>query len=253
LRKQKYWMNTLIAHYKVFEPEVKDAIIVINEFMSSNDTTAQDQNGEFDDWIELYNLSDEEADISNYFLSDNGQNLVKFKFPDNTILPADGYLIIWADEDITQEGLHADFKLSKSGETIYLMDSDSVVVDFITYGEQETNVSFARKPNGTGDFQLSDPTFSANNDWVLSTDDLNIRNGVLLVYPNPASNQITLQIDNNKEFINKILIRDMLGRLIVEHKNLNKNQFILDVSNYIPGMYFITTNDMFNAKVIIEK
>jgi len=220
--------------------------------MVSNDTTAQDQDGEFDDWIELYNLGDEEADISGYFLSDNGQNLVKYKIPDNIILPPGGYLIVWADEDNAQEGLHANFKLSKSGETIYLAGKDSVVVDFINYSDLETDISYARKPNGTGDFQLSDPTFNANNDWILSVDNIIINNNILLAYPNPANKQITMQFENN-ELINNILIRDIIGREVEQYHNLRVNQFIIDVTHFKPGMYFITTNEIFTSKVIVEK
>jgi len=245
--------DTLIAHYKKFEPEIKEAFIVINEFMTSNDSTAQDQNGEFDDWIELYNYGTQNLDISGYFLSDNGQNIAKFKFPDNTILLPNEYLIVWADEDGTQEGFHANFKLSTSGETIYLLDKDSTIVDLISYNEQVADVSFARKPNGIGDFQSSDPTFNANNDWVLSTDDLNIANDALLVYPNPAYNQVILQFEKNKEVIKSVLVQDVLGREIAKHQNLNKNQLTLNVSNYAPGMYFITTNKLFTSKVIIKK
>jgi len=245
--------DTLIAHYKIFYPQVENAFIVINEFMVSNDVTAQDQDDEFDDWIELYNNSTEDADLSGYFLSDNGQNLVKYQFPDNTILPANDYLIVWADEDVTQEGLHANFKLSKSGETIYLMDKDTVVVDFIAYTDQVTDVSLARKPNGTGDFQTSDATFNRNNDDMVSVNNFNFNNDALTVYPNPASNKVTLQFDNNIKLIKNILVRDMLGRKIVEHQNLNVKQFTLNVANFKPGMYFITTNEIFTSKVIIKK
>ena len=45
--------------------------IVINELMPKNSMFGSDQNGEFDDWIELYNLSNQDLDISGYYLTDS--------------------------------------------------------------------------------------------------------------------------------------------------------------------------------------
>lgn len=245
--------DTLIAHYTMFEPQVELTSIVINEFMVSNDTTAQDKDGEFDDWIEFYNAGNEAIDLSGYFLSDNGQNLTKYEFPDNSILPANEYLIVWADEDVDQEGLHANFKLSKYGETIYFADTDTTIVDLVTYANLETDVSFARKPNGTGDFEISNSTFMANNDWVLSINDFNSTNDVVITYPNPANSMLTIQFENNKQPIKSVVVRDVLGREMVAHQNLNAPKFTIDVSYFASGIYFITTNEVITDKVIVEK
>jgi len=80
--------------------------IIINEIMPKNTQFGQDQNGEFDDWIELYNLADVDIDLSGYYLTDSKNNLTKWQFPDSTILNKNGYLVIWADEDTLQAGLH---------------------------------------------------------------------------------------------------------------------------------------------------
>ena len=107
--------DTLIAVFNKIENSNKTEL-VINELMASNNTTASDQNDEFDDWIELYNNSDKSIDLTGYFLSDKSQNLIKYIFPDSTKIGSNDYLIIWADEDDEQPGLHANFKLSKNGE-----------------------------------------------------------------------------------------------------------------------------------------
>lgn len=105
--------------------------IVINELMASNTKSVKDQDGEFDDWIELYNKSNEYIDISRWILTDNPANLDKYRFPDNTILEPNQYLIVWADEDGKQTGYHANFKLSASGEEILLLDSTGLLVDSV--------------------------------------------------------------------------------------------------------------------------
>jgi len=91
--------------------------LVINEVLASNDSTMPDQDGEYDDWIELYNNSDHDIDVNGYFMSDLATDIPMWQFPD-TIIAAKSYLIIWADGDTQQQGLHANFKLSASGETL---------------------------------------------------------------------------------------------------------------------------------------
>lgn len=136
--------------------------LVINEFLASNDVTIADQDGEFDDWIELYNNSDSTISLNGYYLSDDGQELDKWAFPDVSI-DSHSFLNIWADNDVGQDGLHANFKLSASGETIYLSPASLETIDEVTYGEQTTDVSTGRYPNGTGDFRLMTPSFGQSN------------------------------------------------------------------------------------------
>ena len=90
-------------------------------------------------------------------LSDNKDNLRKWAFPENTIIPPKGYLIVWADEDgKAQSGLHANFKLSKNGEIVMLIDKDergNKILDSIEFGKQEKDVAYGRVPGGTGEFR----------------------------------------------------------------------------------------------------
>ncbi len=138
--------------------------VVINEFMADNDAYQTDPAGEYEDWIELYNPTASAISLVGCFLSDNASLPTKWTFPEVTI-EAGGYLVIWADEDDGQEGLHAAFKLSKSGEAVVLSDPEQVVIDQVTFGAQTTNVSTGRCPNGTGAFVVTNtPTIGAVND-----------------------------------------------------------------------------------------
>jgi hypothetical protein len=137
--------------------------IVINELLPVNSTIAQDQDGEYDDWIELYNLSGSVRDISGYFLSDNRDHFSKWQIPVGTKIDGYGYLIIWADDDSAQVGLHANFKLSSQGEEILFSAPDGTLLDKVIFPGQSQEVAFARNPDGTGTFRWQAPTFNSSN------------------------------------------------------------------------------------------
>ena len=143
--------------------------IVINEFMASNSSTASDEFGEFDDWVEFYNNSDETIDLSGWYLSDDSAEPNKWNFADSSIL-ANGYLIIWTDSDDEQGDNHTSFKLSAGGEELVLSDDNLNEIDQITFGVQTSDISSGRYPNGTGDFTQMNPTFSAENNNTYISD-----------------------------------------------------------------------------------
>jgi len=103
--------------------------IVINEGSNKNYSTIADEDGEFEDWIELYNPGTEAVDLSGMYLTDNPLNLSKWEFPQGSVIGPDSYYIIWADEDSSQGIRHANFKLSAAGETLYLLDAELQFVD----------------------------------------------------------------------------------------------------------------------------
>lgn len=124
--------------------------VFINEWMASNSTTIQDPSDlHFDDWFELYNAGSETADLSGYSFSDSIANPGKFTIPQGTTIPAHGYLLVWADSDQATNGqLHVNFKLSTSGDTIVLLAPDGSVVDNVTFGAQQSDVSEGRTSDG---------------------------------------------------------------------------------------------------------
>jgi len=144
--------------------ETGRAQVVINELMPVNSTTIADNYGEYDDWIELFNVTGSAIDLSGYYLADNKKKLTKWQFPQGTSIAGNGYLIIWADKDTTQFGLHANFKLSSAGEEVLLSKPDVTIIDKIEFPAQNLELSFSRSPNGTGDFKWQTPTFNRSND-----------------------------------------------------------------------------------------
>jgi hypothetical protein len=228
------------AQYEFYEFEAASAPagdVVINEFMASNDVTASDQDGDFDDWIELYNNTNASIDLSGYSLSDDGTDLTQWSFPSGTSIEANGYLIVWADGDDEQEGLHASFKLSASGETIYLVNTNGEIEDEITYEEQTTDVSYGRYPNGTGDFETMTPTFNAENNSTTSVSDLDNDQLQLKASPNPTNDNFLLELDwtgSNQKTVN---IYNLNGKVMYQN-TLTENTTI-DVSNWNAGMYIV--------------
>jgi hypothetical protein len=136
--------------------------LAINEFMAQNDTTVADQDGQYDDWIEIYNYGASPISLANYHLSDRSNDLARWTFPDTIIDPA-AFLIIWADEDTAQAGLHSNFKLSVTGEAIYLSSPQLSIIDHVVFGAQSSDISTGRFPDGVGDFKRMYPTFCGPN------------------------------------------------------------------------------------------
>ena len=224
---------------------------VINEFLSDNDSTVADQDGEYDDWIELYNNTSQDISLTGMFLTDDFSQPEKWVFPD-TAIQANSYLIIWADDDEDQEGLHANFKLSKSGEEIMFSDFDGFVQDSIIFGQQFADTSYGRYPNGTGDFQFMPPTFGGENQlftYVSETDYANY----IKVYPNPATDFVIIEFTGaltTKEI--EIEILDLFSnRYFQTIKNSVENNVHIQVSDLSSGIYLIRMGSYYQ-KIIIK-
>jgi hypothetical protein len=132
--------------------------VVINEFMAVNESTIQNDNGNYTDWIELYNTANYEIDLSGMFLTDNLTSY-RWQFPNGTVIQAHGYLLVWADADVMLGGLHTNFKLDGDGETIGLYATDGSLMDSVTFGEQIADISYGRSVDGGSSWTyITDPT-----------------------------------------------------------------------------------------------
>lgn len=218
---------------------IRPGDIVINEFMASNDTTSTltDAYGDHDDWIELFNKSSNTYDLSDVYLSDNPDIPQKWSFPEGTRIEAGEYLIIWADKDEDQEGNHADFRLSKAGESILLSNADGSRIDALDYTEQETNIASARVPNGIGDFIQKSATLGFNNDWLSNIEEIE-PSLKFTVFPNPGSSNLTVLLDDQNPSNYSLSLRNANGHLM-EIRMINQEESSLDISTLTPGMYYI--------------
>lgn len=139
---------------------------VINEFMSRNDTTLLDQDGDYPDWIELYNPGDQSVNLVNYGISDNLSEARKWLFPEVSI-PPKGYLLLFASgKDRSGIGeLHTNFKISSDGEPLVLSNQAGAVIDLVDSTELADDQVLARIPDGSSQWLISFlPTPAASNE-----------------------------------------------------------------------------------------
>jgi hypothetical protein len=206
------------AEYDILELSISGKL-VINEFMADNESIVTDNNDDFDDWIELYNNTGNDISLSGYYLSDDNDDLTQWAFPDITI-PAYSYLIVWADNDEDNTELHANFKLSASGEAIYLVNSNEEIIDEVIFGAQTADLSMGRYENGVGNFVQMSPSFSAENIDPSSglDDELNSLTPMEYIlepnFPNPFNPVTNISFSLPEPGEVSLSIYDMSGKLV---------------------------------------
>ncbi len=108
------------------------ADVRISEFLADNQNGLRTAAGDAADWIELANDSSADVDLSGWHLTDDVLVPTKWRIPDGTTIPGNGYLLIFADSSdisLTNSELHASFSLSKDGEYLGLTRPDGVTVE----------------------------------------------------------------------------------------------------------------------------
>ncbi|MFC2114160.1 lamin tail domain-containing protein [Bacteroidota bacterium] len=140
------YSSDIIEHGKTYEK------LVINEFLANSSSTNQ--------WIELYNPNANDVSLNGWYLSDSKADSTQWAFPDTSIA-SKGYLLVWDMNDSSD--LHCSFELNTAGEELVLANPDMEVIEFITFGAQREDTSYARIPNGTGMFKYAMPTPAAAN------------------------------------------------------------------------------------------
>jgi hypothetical protein len=229
-------------------PTLTPGTLVVNEIMAQNTSTVTDPAGDYSDWFELYNNSSNTISLDNLYASDSSTNLLKWEFPLGLTMEPYSYLIVWADQDLTQTGLHADFKFSSGGENCILSYPNGTIIENVSFGIQTANMGYARNPNGTGSFVIQAPTFNANNETPLSTENFEGFENSLVLYPNPTSNIIN--ISNNAYVIESVVVANLQGQVLFQSNGLNQNSYTIDLSGYASGMYIINVNKQTNIKII---
>ena len=123
--------------------------LVINEIMSRNDGAWVDEQGETEDFVELYNGGLESIELAGFQLSD-GQG-APANLPAMTVSPG-GFVVLFADDTPEQGALHLPFKLSSDGDRLTLTDPHGAIVDDVIIPPLPANVSLLRLPDGASDF-----------------------------------------------------------------------------------------------------
>lgn len=165
----------LVAEFEpIAENEMYNACaypVVINEVSASNTVFCNDYYKR-NDWIELYNNTSEEIDISGMYLSDNENNLHKYQIISSsdvpTIIPPHGFLVVWCDKLDPLAELHASFKLANDNyECVYLTAEDDSWTDRFQYVKHVGSHSVGRFPDGGSCvFEMTKPTVGESNTYT---------------------------------------------------------------------------------------
>ena len=169
--------------------------LVISEFLAANGRNRADENGDFEDWIEIRNVTATAVNAENWILTDDAADPVKWRFPAVTV-PANGYLVVFAsgkNRRVPGANLHTNFRLNDAGEYLALVEPDGETVatafapEFppqlsdISFGLDASGarVFFARPTpgaaNGVGAVdQVADTKFSVNRGFFSAPFDLAI-------------------------------------------------------------------------------
>jgi hypothetical protein len=140
------------------------ADLKINEWMAANPATTGildpvDQNAE--DWIEIHNPTTAPVSLDGWHLSDDPTERLKFPIPDGFIIPANGFILIWADDEPLQNAptlrqeIHTNFKISAAGESIILTAPDTSKIDEVSFADQTSGIARLRTIDGSDLFTYS--------------------------------------------------------------------------------------------------
>ena len=158
--------------------------LVLTEFMASNSKTLADGTGEYSDWIEIYNPTASSVSLSGCYMSDDSEKLTKWPFPSTAVVPASGYLVVFASGNATgstpyidSKGyIHTSYKLSADGEDLLLVNTDgaTIISSYVAFALQGADVSYGLGSNSIIGFLRSPTPGAANgaattNGWVADT------------------------------------------------------------------------------------
>ncbi|MFH1197301.1 MAG: CotH kinase family protein [bacterium] len=202
------------------------------------------------DWIEIYNASSSDVDISKYKIYDSGGltgSREKKEISDGTIIPSKGFFVIVTD-DTTASG----FGLSSGGETVWLENSSATVIDSVTFLNHTATQSYGRAPDG-GDWQLLNTiTRGATNGGGTAVQDesFNLKDFILYQnYPNPFNPTTIINYTIAKQSNVTLIIYDALGRevttLINEEKAAGNYTVEFDASSIANGTTGISSGIYF--------
>lgn len=223
--------------------------LVLNE-VSSQESTFLDDEGEAEDWIELFNAGTNPINLSGIFLTDNPTEKLKHMLPITDvpwIIPPGGYQILWADDEA--EGIaHLPFKLSSEGEVVsayQILGADTAVLFIAPYNFQSPGYSFARIPNGSGPFELTPFMTPGEENEAIGE--------ALRLYPNPVNDSFKVLLQEENATVS---IFDFTGKPILKTGYLAPHEATVDVAGLAVGVYHVMVqypSKSFSTTLVINR
>ena len=137
-------------------PSGPQPLVILNEVLAEN-VSAVKNGAFFPDYVELKNVAGTNVYLQNWSLSDNPAKPRQFNFPAGTMIPANGYLVVWMDDAAEEPGLHAGFAMDNDGDTIALFNPQGERIDVLGFGLQVADYSVGRGSD-SANWSLNQPT-----------------------------------------------------------------------------------------------
>ncbi len=247
-----YFMSDFTPGESNTNPNIgpSDVILYINEFMASNDAALPGPQGDFPDWIEIYNAGEEAVMLGGYYMSDDlidpeAMFMIPDTYPDSVTVESGGFILFYANKGQESSVLNLGFKLSGGGEQVGLWSPEQVFIDSITYGPQIADTSYGRYTDGTNNWFMM-PDYSPGESNRNPSSIVEIENNVTILqnYPNPFSTKTNIEftLENSDHIIVNIYdIRGSLVSVIANDKySVGTHTIVWDASTLQAGYYFYT-------------
>ena len=236
-----------IAPVRINEVSADNGIYV-NEYFKHND------------WVELYNTTNQPIDVEGMYISDDLDKPKKYQIANvqsplvngqsPTIIPAHGYLVIWCDKLTPLTQLHASFKLAAEGGDVLLTARDESWSDRLTYTAMDEDQTVGRYPDGTSDvYAMNVPTISKANmmssyatvveqPFMTGISDIDAKDGLSLHYANGR-----LMIGNTNSDV-LVSVANLSGqKVLTTALNVSGRRADVDVSQLHRGVYVAVVTD----------
>lgn len=241
----------------VYYPE-----LFINEICSVN-SNFPDDNGQLDDWIEVYNADTGTVVMSGYKFTNNLNNPTLFSIPAvsaQTTIPAQGFKLFWADQNTTQGPLHLNFTLNQNaGGLVALFAPDAeTIIDQVAYPPMNAGESYGRIPDGGSDLRKLFVTTpgAPNLDSIppLFVNGSENADGSLSIFPNPASNILNVvKVGKPMKGDIAFTIHDVLGKpVLCPTPDIGKpgKSWTINTAGLSSGLYFLMLKSGSESHVI---
>jgi len=197
--------------------------LYINEILARNSSIYLNDIGEYDDWIELYNSTNEPIDVGGLYFSDLKSDPLKHRIPNTlpveTTIEPYGFLMLFASAKSDEGIRHLDFQLAGNGEHVSMVQlymGQIVIVDSLTYPPLSTDISWGRTNDGGQYWNIfGTPTPNATN-GISSIEDLNIDQSKVQVFPNPASERVFVSFTHSEAFDYQVELISPLSQTILQ-------------------------------------
>ena len=242
-------------------PGPGEITLFINEFMASNDFAFPGPQGDYPDWIEIYNAGDEDVMLGGYYMADDladpeAMYQIPDTYPDSVTVPAGGFIVFYANKGEASSVLNLNFKLSGSGEQIGFWDPDMNVLDSLSYGEQIADTSYGRFPDGSDMwYMMPDFTPGAPNVYTDAVVENPMNASLSQNYPNPFNGTTNIEFTLNEPDHVTITVYTISGTTVTtladEYFSNGQHQLQWNASELPAGYYFYSIRT--SAGTIVKK